>query len=578
MISLDQESLKHFKEQKKILFILHEKSLEYFKIIEKLVAEEEPSLPEKWQENTKKLLEKVDGVESSIQKLKEKQKIGEFFNNIIYLYDSFSEINALLEFIMDVVQDKKYLEKLLYNMSRTYVDDVKRKAELIAKIHEEYQEKSGDENVMESIYEKLNVGENLPIISARIESVDKPNDFLVFLISKIVEKFPKGTTTRAILDKLELLKDSTLGVSGNRYYNPSGDLPLIQRLLVGYGLVPVMGFSGIDEIYNELGEKAPEGASLDDLKERYGVLHFDRHSDRLISFNIRALIDKKYVIKEGLETASKSGLNKKIVRRFNTITSLPLEFQKDLPRDEIYETNANASKHIIIDSVSNQYYRLLSNSYDSPFVSREVIDKVKLGALKRSDAYAKVQEEAILEKGINHQHRNIIYEFYNFQESLPPIELLKEKIVIDIRDYFEKTFKPPAKDFYKDVRRFIVSKPLLSKINDIIAFRTYERLFEKGEKVKTEKKLSFLKNLNKALGAFQKTYLVAMSSLIVDDIFIKYSKGEYELSEDPKKDVAEMYMGKVREVVEDMDSKPSEWEQFDPTLKDYVFARQLYSI
>lgn len=578
MISLGKPIIEHFKERKKTLFTLYEKSLEYFEIIKKLVSQEEPARVDKWEVNIRKYLEAIDAIESTIKKLKEKQSLGELFNNIIHLYDSFSEMEKLLEFMMNLVEDKKYIEQLLYTMSRTFVDETKRKAELISKIHQEYKEESGNESIMEDIYKELSVKENLEIVSRRIESVVSPNNFLIFLISKIVEELPKSNATKTILDKLEVLKDSALGLLDERYYKgTSSDLPLIQRLLVNFGLIPVMAFGRIEDIYSELREKTPENPSIEDLKERYGVLHLDRHGTRLINFSVRALIDKAYIIKEELETSQKSGLNKKIVRRFNTISSLPLESSGE-SQDEIAWYNEGATKHIIIDSFGGQYYRLLSDSYDCPFVSTDVIDKIRLGAHRRADVYAKTQEEIILVRGINSQHRNIIYEFLNFQESLPPIELLKEKIVLDVKDYFEKTFKPPGKDFYKDARRFMSSKPLISKINDIIAFRTYERLFEGGEKVKIEKKLSFLKNLNKTLLAFRRAYLIAMSALANEDIFIKYSKGEYQLSEDPKKDITEIYTSKVREVIEDLDSKPSAWEQFEPTLKDYVFARQLYTI
>lgn len=571
------------------------------------------------------------------EKVKELMKyqtddVGEFIQTMSDMHILMEDVDKIISEMITIMNNPVYTELLLYNMSQTYGRETISKANNIRNMHSEYSKvivNSEGEKILEYLYEIIKPGENISVLSIYVDNVVFINNFLVYVTKRVVKERESDDSNviKKFILRIEKLKNLALKNAIEEAFPDEEnsisefvtvkDLPTLQQLTLRHGLFPVSEFYEFKELFEYFGSNYDFDhsvpANMKQLANKLGmpvvILHFEAR--KLVEFNILPLVDKEYVKRNELETSSQSGLNNRIIRRFNTIKEIKMKDLKSPAKTdniEIY-TNGNDAEGTIVESddvkspvsasssrspvsassaagtsctilqcINWKQYRALSNNLESKSVSIDYLSKIKNGLTTRPHNYNRIIEKAILDKGIYPGHRNIMIGYESAADNALSSEKIKNTLRTKSIEYFIETYRRTKNiSSPKDMEVLIAGEDTIEAITTILTDELAEVIIKPNSAKSLELNFSFVANLDIILTKFKKEYNSLSNELFASGKIIKIRFNEMK-----GKVLEEYIVGWFKDILEkamgSLETKPVSLDDMEMSLKEYVITQRFINV
>lgn len=512
-------------------------------------------------------------------------------------YNKVDMLKSYFTSLLNLLDDKTAIEKITSGMSQTFTDDIVRNIDLLKKLNDSFESMNSGERQLAELREKFNKLEpkkNAKKITDIIMASDKPNDFITFSTKELIRILPSSPALNSLIAKLEEFKNASLGAywtnNSNRLHIEEGSVA--ERLIVRYGIIPITEYTSLENIFLKLGNKkllydpnVKDHENINNILTFYNVLLIQKYYKEYIDFNPYGIIDRDYIVKNNLESSKNSGLNSRIIRKFSTVNAIRVvdgaqiaadksDGVKYCPQNSTLDAKfncdlgaKNTDKTIILDK-HNGNYRLLSDS-EKPIVADCVAKRFEIGLSARPHIYHKIMEQEIIRNGIDPNHRNIMLEYSDTSRKIDS-STLKNKLVEEMKELFSSEYQNKDPTNLRDLTELFKSIRL-----DCVIERVIGNYFEYLEDFPylTEVKMTFLGRLDAVIDAFERRYNSKYEEAFNEK---KLSRRVFEeiQGEERSKYIIGTFTDIIESVVESMSQPPSYWEEFDLTLKEFVFMRK----
>jgi hypothetical protein len=560
----------------------------YFELVKKTIIQNNPDL----YKNIVSILENIPVLIGKIYS--EKADI----NGIITRYNYIATIDSGLSIILTVIQDKTITMQTIIGMSPTYNATITSNCTKMIKLYENYHKISitDDNTIFSKIFNDIDV-----ITAYNIISSSATNKCTIRFIGHIIGK-TKGAQRHHLESLIEERKNNTLNsttrFSNNHYIG-------VQSTVVRYNLVPATSFQSASMITaminsniaviqaenaiisSKKASKKPkasrktagyESNTLRDIHKiqsedivielsrisqiGYGVVLLSHCSGTPVVYNIDGLVDPEYIQTAGIQTDSITGLNKKVLQRFNTITVLDTR-GTPLPV-RVYGDPLTALGWYVVETIDSISYRLLKrdNKILIPYLHiRGLIEGLSL----RAHYYNDIMYSKIIETCHDSKSAGIIEEYKNLKESTISIEPIKTAIVDKLVEWFTKsTLRAPV----TNPSQFESLAKSLDVVNDTL-LAALSRNTKEGPMVSDEYTIThllkyeaivkeFTKELNKKIGR----------SGITSRTFAEYVEPALG------KHIIRVYTDIIRACVDELDTKLM-WSNYDISVKEHFIDKKM---
>lgn len=498
-----------------------------------------------------------------IENIKKSLSANKSIENIINIYDIFSEFEYDMSFILSVINNSTYTEMLVYSMSQTFISNIYLQKDNINNIYKIYVKSyTRDLDIFKDVNELNDIENNNSIIySGKYKS---GNRLITYLISVCLEK-SNETNKKKLQQYIENMKDNILGTS-NIKSSKNTNNDVIMQLIIRYNLIPVsnsMKLKDLFVLFNDI--LGYDINSIEDLTKKYTIVIINKIYKMPVEFNILPLIDIKYVLNNNLFTKETSGITDKVIKRYSNVIrrdfiSLITQNNNSI---EFYDTSSITSdRAIIIETLDGENYRILSNKLDVYTVSKDVVDKIKNGVPTRPEKYNDITSNDILEKCFDEQLINIYSDYENAKRHIPDMEYLKKTIVNKMLLEFNKIAIPENNNEYKKI---VLNRNITSNILGTILYSNYN-----VDRESPENSTSFLKIVHKIIGEFYKELSTIFNNKPIPDRIYK---------EKTKDNIKEYLKGHYKELIENtfdiLDIFPSKWREIEFSLKEFILERKI---
>lgn len=292
------------------------------------------------------------------------------------------------------------------------------------------------------------------------------NEIYLIILNHILENVNDNQIIQEIDGVLEKFKTEI--VKSSKVSKTHNHINVVQSTIQMFGLTPYAEYEPIHVLLSDI--KVKKSVDIFDTYAKMhdvGVLLIVKKSlGDMIEYNKWALTDYDYLIKKDLYLPKYSGINKKIIERFNTIKLLSREPGYDnVPQldfnDGIYVYNDSADIFNVIETNDNKYFRFLSYNHSTSIPSH-IISPIAKGEYPsiRLSGYNNILNQAILSKVDEPISFDIIDNNVNWNN-------VRYKIINDILEYINKNIKTKT---IKSLESFITKKTHINKIIDIMLF------------------------------------------------------------------------------------------------------------
>lgn len=201
-----------------------------------------------------------------------------------------------------------------------------------------------------------------------ITHADIVNKFTVKLISKIINVVSDDQRRQLEL-LVEKQKDEIIGSSRVDISMNSG----IDGMITRYGLVPATNNMSMSELIKLLTDGTVLGEDLAEVARTLntGIIVLSIANSSPINFDLRGLIDAKYINENKLTAGKTTGLNKTVLAKYETAELIGVSAVTPMPL-QYYGDNTSTHWHII-ESITSGMYRCLGLP--------ETIDKISIGEI-----------------------------------------------------------------------------------------------------------------------------------------------------------------------------------------------------
>lgn len=227
-------------------------------------------------------------------------------------------------------------------------------------------------------------------------------DIYTELLKYIITKTKHKKVIKHINKIFEQLKTSLMSTETNHLEH--NRVNTLQTLIQAFGLIPYGEFVPLDVLFADMNLSTVDYTAFDKYCEHHNVgllLIVKNTLYQPVEYNKWALIDFKYVNDNDLYTPKFSGIDERVIKRFNTIKYL---FDVDDSihsidvKDGIYSFNPSAIYHVI-ETYDCKYFRFLSLYNDSKILEADRITPIIEGRVPstRIIGYNEILSNTILE-------------------------------------------------------------------------------------------------------------------------------------------------------------------------------------
>jgi hypothetical protein len=450
--------------------------VEYYKNIEKVVQVNNSPTHDKFITTTTRVDKTISGMKIDAQTLEE----------IASFYDSFDSAMSDIDYIISVVNDPYYTKLHVINMSQTFIDNIHKRKSVLLDEYEEFKEKTIDNN--DTIYKIMFRGFDYSKNKTEVNKLllkykNNINKFIIALVDRIYSGNDPMLQTY-----IEGMKNITLGGDelaakglDNQRYLDNKSVGYINYILGRNNLAPITGSMPIGQLLSVLnGAKYSDGVtgveSAVKLIKSAGLKHdvwiIIKHVLTPLEFDIRPLVNKQYLIDNGLYLPVDHVLNDAMIKKTNTNYMLNKKTDSETKLEQrIIRVEADSSKCYIIESLVPDMYRLLSNTGD--YLSNQLETNLNSGSVIRPMLYNNIiNEEIIAKKGFKN-HTALVNKFRtDYKSTSLPADTVMSKVKEELRNQVEKLIQS---DKHKTESEFIAlatdTSIIASAINKVLPMK-----------------------------------------------------------------------------------------------------------
>jgi hypothetical protein len=319
--------------------------------------------------------------------------------------------------LVEVLSKESYYKTITGKMSSTYNIDVDKTRESAMNAWDKYRDAlfEADNIILDAIVKKIGPTEIATLMTKKYE-----HSRIVLHVLRLVAPSAPDAVKKKIQIFTEKSKDSILGSKRHpELYNSS--LFPIQAHTYRYGLVPSTQFITVGEIFTLLGKTYdPEkhrDANIKGLAAgQDGVVVMKNIVGTAMAFEMRGLIDHKYMTENDLSTSISEGLNNKVLKRFNT--TMFVGGPQNTPPAPYHYRNVpvGAERIFVFETFDGYKYRLLSETSDKYYVGRDSVNGYIYGANDRPQKYNEIISNVIMSECVTRTTEEVVTRY----ESLEP--------------------------------------------------------------------------------------------------------------------------------------------------------------
>lgn len=570
---LEKQSIDMFNKRIKVLGDIFVKIREYFSHIHEYVQKYSSEDNSIWESANESYEVDLKSISSVVQKLSDDNNISDHVRLVSDVYTKLGKSEDCVEQVMFIINNDTYTQLLVYNMSQTYSKEIAMKLSHINKLVKEYKKQmvtDGNNLILPSIFANIDLKNNVDEISKFIEEAETTNDFIVYLSRRAVIELDKSHA-KVFIKKVESLKDNTLGASSRYTYNDDSAIPMVQRLVVSYNLVPVSEYCTLEKLFENLGVKYDKSKSpieniKTELRSDKNVVVIHKLTSKLTEYKLRPLIDYEYVKNEQLETSTTSGVNNRILKRFDTISSIATKIPTDA-KETIQLFKHTSDILLLLECVNYKFYRILSDDISKKTINMSVYEKISSGLSSRSGKYNKVIEDELLSKGIDGKHQMIMSSYTSDEVYYKSSDILKKEIVDDgVKFISKESIKSVA-----DMKKIFMSDDTLRSLIRILTDKLSNHLSDNADTLETN--LTFIAKLDQIVEKFKKEYNNQTRELFTSGKVLQVRFGDLSNSELTKY-ILGWFTDIMKVSVDVLDVAPVSLSEIELSLKEHVISKR----
>ncbi|QJX71664.1 hypothetical protein F-LCD7_0415 [Faustovirus] len=410
---------------------------EYYKNIEKVVQLNSESTHNKF----------TSTVEHATKILTDMKTKADGLDDVATFYDAFDAAVADINYLIDVVNEPYYTKLHVINMSQTFIDDIHKRKSMLLDEYEEFGEKTVDNNdtIYKVMFRNFDYNKNKTEVNKLLHKYkNNINKFIIALVKHIY-----SSDDPILKSYIEGMKNITLGgpESGNLRYLDNTDAGYLNYILGRNNIAPITASMPISQLLNTLtGTKYNDGidtveAAVQLIKSarlKHDVYVVIKHVLTPLEFDIRPLVDKKYLLDNGLYLPVDSALNDAMLRKTNTNYMLGVgSSERTAPDQRIIKIAADSSKCYIIESIAPNLYRLMSNTGEQ--LSDQLAANLTGGSVARPMLYNNIVNDEIMTKKGFKNHTALVNKFKNeYKATSLPADTVMTKVKEELRNQIEK--------------------------------------------------------------------------------------------------------------------------------------------
>lgn len=484
----------------------------------------------------------------------------------VSLYDLLGNISDAMGVVRDVVENEKYLQMTLTNMSATFLAGVQHDRRQILLLLDKYHEHGHDNDldIIGAILEKIGVKDNIaPIILFLTERHGSVNKFIIELLRESLN-YVNGVNKQRLQTLVEKEKDILLGATRIHTNYPGPQSPLVR-----YGLCPRTASMPIWELLELIGAKwinrtdIIENLTRVSKEIKAGLIIIDKSARSPIEFDIRGLVSIEYITQNDLKTTPQSGLSKKVLERYNTVKELVRG--KTLMKSAVTTIIPSGSTRVyIIETLNGNLYRIMSNTLDL-HVNIDSIQGLIDGLSTRPMEYNRLHEAEIIDRCFDPKSHVILTAYSEDRRAAPSSTVIKEHIIYDFTQSFEDKLGNEIPQDPSAFREVIIGDT--DEINEILLDRLIHTMGLHG-KGSTEYTLTYLTKFDTIIRQFVKELDNQIKKHAIDPIIFKERSGD-----DLKRYLMDVHKDIITGVVNELD-RSKQWTEYDTSIKEFFLERK----
>lgn len=452
----------------------------------------------------------------------------------VEVYEDFEWRLAAMAPLMHIISDENYLKRLTYNRfsSADEVTEPRRRA-IDAKTAFET---PSDAGVFEESLKSVT-----PDDIYRIVTTARVTRYTTKLLAHAMKLFD-GDRRATIAGIIEKQKDAVLGAVRHKL-----PFPGVQALTSRASLIPKSAGVPISTIV------ADDGGWAKLATEGPGIIVINASVGTPLEFNLRGLIDAEFIAEHSLKTSPFTGINKKVLERFNTVYTIPGP-PSTAPPVQIFPGNAG----------SWRVFQLLTAEICREMRFADVGGLVE-GLNGRAHAYNKIQSDIILERCYDPRAGPIIAEYENFKALTTSSEVVRAAILSKLSEKFRAELAARG-----NVNAFTVGD--IATNGETISTVLVEILINStGLRGRTtpEHILTYLSKFDGVVRAFTKELEKRWAKAGIAPGTFRDYRGDKLIDH-----LTSAYESAVVAALQELD-KTNAWSEYDLTVKEYFLEKKL---
>ena len=288
--------------------------------------------------------------------------------------------------------------------------------------------------------------------------------------------------------------------------------------------------------------------------------------DNPIRYNLLPLINEHYIEKNKLGTSPTSGLNTRIIRRFNTIVTLehasnPNHIHTWAIEKFIEDKGVIYPECYIIETVNDKQYHLLSNRFDRPFIRGRLAEQLGTTS-RRPIKYNEIMSDRIF-KGMLPNFTQHLRDFDKEKTELFNAETFKEGVKRDITKKIEEKLALVKPIHYQEI---FADRTIGSGVIGKVLYKELLPATKHGEF-----HVTYLKNIDNIITKYNMAINTELMKISVPPSYF-VEKSDVDL----RKYLVDSYMSAVNKAMEELDA--SIWIDLGASLKLFMMRRLLMKV
>lgn len=478
---------------------------------------------------------------------------------LMKVYQRLSSMEEQIDLIFKTINNPTYMKMAMYNMSTTYTINIRMEKARADDAYEKYKNISSvdNEKIFNIVFSDLSSNDAFSFISRHSEVV---NSFTITLLGRLI-KIVTGEQRRVLESIVEKQKDMLFGST-----RITGDAQRLSR----FGLNPVtksMSLSDLLVILDKPAKKDPKLEMLTD--ETTGVILINHASLSPIEFDIRGLIDPLYITEHNLKTPPDSGLNNKILERYNTAHLLKradADKYKNPLIVKIGDTDPKKpkkTKWYVVETINGELYRLLGKK--EPLLASEVSGLLN-GVSTRAHDYNKIQSDEILRKCFDPKSQMLTESYIAEKIVVASSEPVKNIVLTELVRLFKEEITSAVmekRSNLSNILRLAINKETVEKV--LLALLPHKTgIHGKGT---TEYLITYVCKMDTLIYKFYREIERKYTDLVSPRVISEKAPDELLAY------IMDGYTRLIQKAMDELDTD-NMWTEYDLSLKGYIMEQK----